>query len=110
MTTLPRDNDDNAIQALRLRPNGAHSISATLSSSRNATAFNNETHVVSLYTTGPVYIAFGGSNVTASASDHYFPAGLYYDFAIGGHKTFHNTHIAVMAADSACDVYISEKY
>lgn len=47
--------------------------------------------------------------MTASATDHYYPDGLYYDFAIGGDKTLHFTHLAVLAADAGGTVYISEK-
>ena len=109
MTTLPRDNDNNAIQALRLNPNGAHALNAGATSSRNAQAFDNDTRIVSVYATGPVYLQFGESDVSASNNNHYFPSGLYYDFAIGGGKTLQFTHIAVVAADENCQVYLSEK-
>jgi hypothetical protein len=110
-TLLPKDADDNIIPALRLRAGGAHSISATGSSARNSTAFSSETKVVSVYATGPVYLKFGSSSVTAANTDHYFPEGIYYDFAISGgdNKGPHNTHLAVLQAESACTVYISEK-
>ena len=111
-TLLPVDADSNPIPALRLKSGGAHSISATASSARNATAFNAATKVVSLYATGAVYVRFGNSSVTAAATDHYYPAGVYYDFAIAGgenNKALQNTHIAVLAASGNCTVYISEK-
>ena len=63
MTTLPRDNDNNAIQALRLNPNGAHHLNVTTSSIRNSAAFDKDTHIVSVYATGPVYINFGENAV-----------------------------------------------
>ena len=109
MTTLPHDNDNNAIQALRLNPNGAHALNATAISSRNIIAFDEDTRIVSVYAPGPIYIQFGEDDVTATASDHYYPSGLYYDFAIGGDKTLQFTHIAVLSADSNCEVYLSEK-
>ena len=109
MTTLPRDNDNNAIQALKLKPSGAHSISATASSSRNTTAFDDDTRIVGFYATGAVYMSFGDASAVATSSDHYFPGGLYYDFAIGGDKTLHFSHVAVLAVDADCTVYISEK-
>lgn len=111
-TLLPVDADSNPIPALRLKSGGAHSISATASSARNATAFNAATKVVSLYATGAVYVRFGNSSVTAANTDHYYPAGLYYDFAISGGesgKAPQNTHVAVIAASTNCTVYISEK-
>lgn len=110
MTTfLPKDSDDNAIPALRLKSGGAHSIAATAASARNSTAFSDETRVVSLYATGGVFVKFGGPTVTATASDHYFPSGVYYDIALGGGKAPHYTHIAVLRATADCTLYISEK-
>jgi hypothetical protein len=110
-TLLPKDADNNLIPALRLRGGGAHSLSATSTSSRNSTGFAATTKVVSVYATGPVYLRFGGASATAANTDHYFPEGVYYDFAIsgGGDKGPHNTHLAVLAAESNCAIYISEK-
>ena len=109
MTYLPLDKDDHPIPALRLRSGGAHTVSATATAARNTTAFNADTRVVSIYATGPVYIAFGDNTVTATSSDHYYPSGLYYDFAIGGGKVGQDGYISVLRADTDCAVYISEK-
>lgn len=108
-TTLPQDSFDHPIPALRFLDGGAHSVSATSTAARNAAAFNGDTRVISLYATVPVYVKFGGSDVTVTASDHYFPAGIYYDVAIGGESTAHSAYISVLAADSNGTVYISEK-
>lgn len=109
-TILPQDSNDNPIPALRLKDSGAHTINATTgASARNSVAFDGDTRVVSLYAAAPVYVAFGNASVSASSSDHYFPAGVYYDFAIGGDQTGHATHVAVLAADSDGEVYVSEK-
>lgn len=108
-TLLPTDVDENVIPAVRLCPGGAHSIAATITSARNATAFNADTRVVSLYATGAVYIKFGDSSVTATTSDHYFPSGVYYDFAVGGGRVKQHTHVAVLRVSADCTLYISEK-
>ncbi len=108
-TFLPQDSNDNPIPALRLKNNGAHKITSGSTSARNTTAFNADTRIISLYTTSPVYIAFGDSNVTVTSSGHYFPSGIYYDISIGGDKIAHNTHIAVLAVDNTGDMYVSEK-
>lgn len=112
-TLLPKDADNNIIPALRLRgTGGAHVIAATAATARNTTAFNEETRVVSVYATGPVYLRFGNSTVTAGSSDHYFPNGVYYDFAVGGGdvKGPRFTHLAVLRASGAdATVYVSEK-
>lgn len=110
-TLLPKDADNNPIPALRLRSGGAHVIAATNTSARNSVAFDEDTRVISIFTTGPVYLKFGGASVTATNTDHYFPNGIYYDFAISGgnSKGPLHTHVAVLRADGDCSVYISEK-
>lgn len=108
-TMLPQDSNNHPIPVLRLKPGGAHTIAAGAGSTKNTSAFDNKTRVVSLYATVPVYVAFGDSSVTATAGDHYFPAGVYYDFAIGGDGMAQASHVAALAVDSAGDVYISEK-
>ncbi len=112
MTYLPLDNDEHVIPALRLKATGgSHAVTATTTSARNPTAFDANTRVVSLYATGNVYVRFGGSTITAATTDHYFPTGVYYDFAIGGGgKVGQFTNVAVLRADASdCTVYISEK-
>ena len=109
-TLLPRDSENNVIPAVRLKSSGAHAVNATATSARNSTAFNDETQVISLYATVPVYVKFGTSSVTATSSDHYFPAGVYYDFSIGGGKVAHYSHVAFLRVGSTDGiVYISEK-
>ena len=109
MTKLPLDSNDNPIPALRLKNSGAHSVSSSVASTRNAIAFDPNTRVVSVYATQDVYLNFGGSTVSATSGDHFFPAGIYYDFAVGGDATAHNTHLAVLRASADGVVYISEK-
>jgi hypothetical protein len=108
-TLLPRDVDNAPIPAIRLKADGAHQIIITDESTRNATAFNADTRIISLYATVPAYIAFGDATVEASDEDHYFPAGIYYDVAIGGGKVAHTTHIAALQLDEGGILYISEK-
>ena len=109
-TLLPTDMDNNPIPAMRLRHGGAHTIAATTSApATNAIALNDDTRIISIYSEVPIFIALGDGSVTCTNADHYFPAGLYYDIAIGGDKTGHASHIAVLAADINGNVYISEK-
>lgn len=108
-TLLPTDLNDNPIPAIRLKSGGAHSISSGASSTRNSTAFETDTKVISLYATEDVYVKCGNSSVTATASDHFFPKGVYYDLAIAGEGTAQYTHIAVLQVSTAGTVHISEK-
>ena len=108
-TILPLDSDNHPIPAIRLKPGGAHAIAASVTSARNAIAFDSETKIISLYATDAVYVKFGDENVTATASDHYYPSGIYYDFSLGGDKVPHYTHVAILAVAADCTVYVSEK-
>ncbi|MFP4313757.1 MAG: hypothetical protein ACLFR0_05455 [Alphaproteobacteria bacterium] len=110
MTAQPIDANNNSISALRLKSGGAHSITAGASSARNTAAFDAQTKVISVYASVPVYLKMGHSDVTAASTDHYFPAGVYYDFAIEGNAGVHHTHLAVLRAGADDGtVYISEK-
>lgn len=108
-THMPRDQRDNPIPCLKI-DGAAHKINVTAASARNATAFDSKTRVVSIYATGGVYLKQGGSDVSATTNDHFFPAGLYYDIAIGsdGTQDF-SAYIAFVKADADCIVYLSEK-
>lgn len=111
MTTLmPKDDNEQAIPALRLRPGGAHQITVTASSRTNTTPFAETTRVIGVYATGPVFIRTGAAGVSAAASDHFFPGGVYYDISLGDrrHGTRHS-HLAAVRADHDCTLYISEK-
>ena len=108
-TKLPLDVNDNPIPALRLKPGAAHVLSSGASSARNSTAFDEETRVVSVYATEDVYLNFGDGSVTATSNDHFFPAGLYYDVALGGDGAPHYTHMAVLQVAGPGSIYISEK-
>lgn len=106
----PLDANQNPIPALALKPTGAHTIAANAGVTRNAVAFPFTTKVVSIYATVPVFIQFGASDVTASPSTHYFPDGVYYDFAINAEQESAITHLAVIRAGTTDGtVYVSEK-
>ena len=107
-TLMPTDDNNNPIPALRL--NTAHAINATATSARNANAFAADTQIISICATVAVFVRCGSSTVTATTADHYFPAGFYYDIAIGGDGQKQTTHIAVLRAETTDGiVYISEK-
>lgn len=108
-TKLPLDSNDNPIPALRLKEGGAHVITTSALSARNSVAFSPDTRIVSIYATQDVYLNFGGATVSAGSSDHFFPAGVYYDVAIGGDGTGHASHLAALRATTDGQVYISEK-
>lgn len=110
MTILPLDSNKNPIPALRLKASGgAHAIAVSGSSARNSTAFNAATRVISLYSTVDIYVRLGGASVTAAGTDHFFPAGTYYDIAVGGDETGQATYIAALQVSTGGTLYVSEK-
>lgn len=110
-TLLPKDADNNAIPALRMRDGGAHNVSVTATSARNTIALNTETKIISLYATADMFVKFGDNAVTATTSDHFFPGGIYYDVAIAGGagKGPHNAYVAAIRSTEDGTLYISEK-
>jgi hypothetical protein len=111
-TLLPLDDDHRVIPALRLKPGGAHALPAGAASVRNAQPFAPDTRIIGVYATGPVYVRTGNATVTATATaaDHYFPEGVYYDLSMGDDRQGRHTHIAVLRAGTAdCTLYLSEK-
>lgn len=110
-TLLPKDADNNIIPALRLRDSGSHTIALGATAARNSIAFDEDTKVISLYATVPVFIRFGDNTVDATTADHYFPAGVYYDVAItgGSGKGAHNAYVSALRFDEDGMLYISEK-
>lgn len=109
-TLLPRDDDNTPIPAMTFRPGGAHSLAVGASSARTAQAFATGTRVVSLYATQPVFLRLGNATVSAAASDHFFPAGIYYDISLGHAKGALASHLAAVRAGAEdATLYISEK-
>ena len=109
-TLMPTDDNNNPIPALRLKDGGSYAIAATATSARNATPFGPDTQVISICPTVAVFVKCGSSTVTATTADHYIPAGLYYDIAIGGDGQKQTPYIAVLRAEKTDGiVYISEK-
>ena len=108
-TLLPIDQNNNAIPAMRFKAGGAHAIETGSDSQNNAVAFASDTRIISLYATKAVYIKFGSDSVAATDADHFFPAGVYYDVAIGGGDLPHYTHVAALCVSEDGVLYISEK-
>lgn len=109
-TLLPTDANNQVIPAMRFKQSGSHILPFGETPQKNSIAFAPTTQVISLYATGPIFIAFGDITVTANTSDHFFPEGVYYDIAIQSKGSAQYTHIsAIRAEDYDGTLYISEK-
>lgn len=107
MATMPLDTLGNPIPTLGYVDGGAKTIAITNTSARNASAISSGTRVITLYATVPCFIRLGDNTVTATASDHYFPAGVYYDVAIGPDTK--DRYVAALRAEGDGTLYISER-
>ncbi len=106
---MPFDDNLNPIPVLRFKQGGAHRIDAGDASQRNLIPFDQQTRVIGIFATGPIFLATGSDNVTATVEDHFFPENVYYDLALGDGQRPCHSHLAVIAASGPCVVYISEK-
>jgi len=110
-TLLPKDADNNIIPALRLAEGKAHQITSSGTAITNSNAFDENTKIISLFATEAVFIKFGDVGVTATNTDHFFPAGVYYDVAISGGagKAAHTPYVSVLSVSADATLFISEK-
>lgn len=108
-TNLPLDTKGHPIPVLALKPGTAQKITSGAASARNATAFQSDTQVVTLYATEDMYIEFGDATVTASNTTHFFKKDRYRDFAVNDRNDMKFTHVAVLQVSNAGVLHISER-
>lgn len=106
-TQIPRDSDGVPIPALRLRPGGSHALAVTTAGGQIG-PFDPETRVIAVCATGGLFLRSGKADVTAAASDHYLPEGVYLTLSLGGAKADRHTHLAAVRATADCTLYVSE--
>ena len=94
-----------------MRDGGAHTLNITGAAASNATAFDEGTKVISVYSTTDVYLKFGDTGVNATTSDHFFPANTYYDIALSGGagKGAHHAYLSALRVTEDGTLYVSEK-
>lgn len=117
MTAMPLDDNGVPIPCMALRDGGAHTIAHTSSAAgRNTTAFKSDTQVISFYSTTACFIKFSNDPAAkATSADHYFPAGIYYNFELGGQvskgysqRKENKKYISVLSVDTSGTAYVSE--
>lgn len=107
-TFLPRDDDREPIPALRLKPDGAQTLTLGSTSMRTATPFDARTRVIAVYASSPAFVRTGGPSVAASDSDHYLPAAVYLYFSLGDERTGAHSHLAAIGAEGDGTLHLSE--
>ena len=107
---LPLDQNGLAIPAVELIDGGAHHVNIAVAATKNATPFmaadgKYGARIISLYATQDCFIKMGDNAVVATAADHFFPAGIYYDFSIKRNVEY----ISVLRSTADGVLHISEK-
>jgi hypothetical protein len=82
MSKQPRDDANQPIPVLSFRPGGAQTLTLSDSSTRSA-AFAPSVRVISLFSDADCRFELGDGSVSASATSHFLPAGLYIDVSLG---------------------------
>ena len=109
-TTLPIDSNSNPIPVLSILPDGGQKVAVTAASARNATNFQTETRVVSLYATEDMYIQFGNATVTSNVNTAFFLAkGVYKDFAVNDRDELKFLRVAAIRATVDGTLYVHER-
>jgi hypothetical protein len=107
-TFLPRDDDHAPIPALRLKPDGAQTLTLSATAVRNTQAFSPRTRVIAVTATAAAFIRTGEAGVVASPADHYLPAGVYLYLSLGDQRAGAHRYIAAVEADGGGELHISE--
>jgi len=84
-------------------PTVAHTIAATTTSARNATAFQKPDGRLFINSDYEFWYKLGDSTVVAATSDHHVPAGI--PIIIGRGMA---SHLAVIMASGSGNVYVTE--
>jgi hypothetical protein len=111
MSKQPRDDGNDPIPVLGLRPGRGQQIVFSGVSSRS-TAISNSVRVVTLYATQDAFIETGDATVEANGStSHFLPAGIPYDISLGAETdaTNNDKYVAVVAAADSGTLYLSER-
>lgn len=107
MTTMPNDNLGRPLPILGFADGGAKTIAIGATTTRNTTPIAGDVRVVSLYATTACFVRFGDATVTATASDHFLPGGVYLDVAVGPDTK--DRYIATLRSSTDGTLYVSER-
>jgi hypothetical protein len=110
-TRMPRDDNSQSIPVLRFREGGSQTVSLSDAAVRSS-ALSSGTRVITVTCTVASFFRTGGSDVTASTSDHYIPAGIPFDMALGSDMSdtdAYHAYISIITSGATGTAYISER-
>lgn len=111
MSKQPRDDGNDPIPVLGLRPNRGLQVPYT-ASSNTSPQISNSVRVVTLFATQDCFVEIGDSGVEANTSNSHFLAGsIPYDISLGAETdpAENDKYVAVIQAQTAGTLYISER-
>ena len=111
MSKQPRDDGNDPIPVLGLRPNRGLQVPFT-ASSNTSPEISSSVRVVTLYSTQDCFIEIGNSAVEASTTTSHFLAGsLPYDISLGAETdpSENSKFVAVIQDSTSGKLYISER-
>jgi len=112
MSKQPRDDGNDAIPVLGLRPNGGHQVAFNTSTSTRSSAISPNIRVVTLYSTADFYVETGDVTVEANTSNsHFIPASVPYDISLGPETVAaeNDRYVAVIGDTASATLHISER-
>ena len=111
MSKQPRDDGNDPIPVLALRPNRGLQVPFT-SSSNTSPQISHSVRVVTLFATQDCFVEVGDSGVEANTSNSHFLSGsIPYDISLGAetNPADNDKYVAVIQAQTAGTLYISER-
>lgn len=111
MSKQPRDDGNDPIPVLALRPNRGLQVPYT-ASSNTSPQISNSVRVVTLFSTQDCFVEVGGASVEANTSNSHFLSGsIPYDISLGAetNPADNDKYVAVIQAQTAGTLYISER-
>lgn len=111
MSKQPRDDANEPIPVLGIRPGGGQSVTLSSSSARSS-AISNPIRVITLFSNVDCFIETGDSSVVAHTSNgHFLPASTMVDISLGSEQIAANNdrHVAAIVSSGAGILRVSER-
>jgi hypothetical protein len=111
MSKQPRDDGNEAIPVLALRPNRGLQVPFT-DTSNTSPQISSSVRVVTLFATQDCFIEIGGSGVEANTSNsHFLSSSIPFDISLGAetNPADNDKFVAVIQASNPGTLHISER-
>lgn len=103
-TSLPIDQNGNAISAMGFKAGAALKLALTATSIRNTDAFTDK--IVTVHSDVAFYFRPGNASVEAGDTDHHWPANTPLEIVLDA-EFYTHTHVAFRRDDTNGTLYLS---